>query len=425
MSDSQVNDRVTISSENITVTKRFEEDEFPVPAIAFELTSSRTEDVRVELKDAVPDGIAVGDLGFHPEYGSEYWTIEDDVIKFERKIAAGATYTTVYGIRATGTDNIDQFLTEPDLEVTGTADSSDDLDDIVPDQDTETADEMISSDDVPDLKDTDDVNLDLEEPGLRDDTEEAVADMETPEGEPEESEEAVTDPSQEGSTEEEIVTVEGSLTSRLAREIKQQEVSGEDIKFLRRTLELAGHEGGSTAAVIDQLQSDIADLRAYTNAMEEFLDENGTGEQLIEGFSEEIEGVNQEVEDFRETLDAFDSRLKDVQGTIDSNREELDDLGSEVTEMSEEVNSVTERVETVDEEVGGIGEQVESVSSDVTDVEADLDELDGAIDGIESKIDALESEVPGGDLSGRIEDMEEEVADLREWQEQIKQTFGG
>jgi len=100
----------------VTVTKRFEADEFPVPAIAFNFESRRSEPVTVRLSDVVPDDVAVEDLGFHPEYGSEYWTIDDDEISFEREIEPDGEYTTVYGIRATGTDNVEQFLTEPQFD---------------------------------------------------------------------------------------------------------------------------------------------------------------------------------------------------------------------------------------------------------------------------------------------------------------------
>ena len=119
MSESEQYEMVTVASDGVTVDKRFEEDEFPVPAIAFEIQSSRSETVTVTLVDRVPEDVAVEDLGFHPEYGSEYWTIDEDQITFEREIEANSEYTTVYGIRATGTEDVEQFLTEPTLVTVG------------------------------------------------------------------------------------------------------------------------------------------------------------------------------------------------------------------------------------------------------------------------------------------------------------------
>jgi hypothetical protein len=65
MSDSQAYEEVTVTAEGVTVVKRFEEDEFPVPAIAFEFDSAREESVTVRMSDSVPEGIEVEDLGFH------------------------------------------------------------------------------------------------------------------------------------------------------------------------------------------------------------------------------------------------------------------------------------------------------------------------------------------------------------------------
>ena len=97
MSNSQEHEEVSVSSGGVTVVKRFEADEFPVPAIAFEFSSDRDGAVAVTLSDEVPDGVAVEDLGFHPEYGSEHWTIDEDEIRFEYELEPDDEYTTVYG----------------------------------------------------------------------------------------------------------------------------------------------------------------------------------------------------------------------------------------------------------------------------------------------------------------------------------------
>ena len=54
MSESEQYEMVTVASDGVTVDKRFEEDEFPVPAIAFEIQSSRSETVTVTLVDRCP-----------------------------------------------------------------------------------------------------------------------------------------------------------------------------------------------------------------------------------------------------------------------------------------------------------------------------------------------------------------------------------
>jgi len=175
MSDSQAYEEVTVTAEGVTVVKRFEEDEFPVPAIAFEFDSAREDSVTVRMSDSVPEGIEVEDLGFHPEYGSEFWTIDDDTITFERELEAGGSYTTVYGIRATGSDNVQQFLTEPAIEeVDPPLPEGETVDqgDVIPESDDDVVKDAIAGDgEIPGLEDEDeedendeDVTLELNDP---------------------------------------------------------------------------------------------------------------------------------------------------------------------------------------------------------------------------------------------------------------------
>lgn len=425
MSDSQAYEEVTVTSDGVTVVKRFEEDEFPVPAIAFEFESDRDESVTVRMSDTVPDQIEVEDLGFHPEYGSEYWTIDDETITFERELEAGGSYTTVYGIRATGSDDVEQFLTEPTI---------DKVDPPLPEEEKE--DEAESEDIVPETDDDvvkDAIAGDGEIPGLEEDDGESGG---------EEAEDItlnLNDPNDEGSagaqadsesngTESADVTLEsGSLAGALANEIRQQNVSGEDLKLLRRALDVAAEKDGSSAnqARLDQLQSDISDLRAYTSALEEFLEENGTGEEIIEEFEGQLE--------------SFDNRLESVQNELDSNSEKVGAVSSEIDEISDTVSAVDEQMDDLTEEVDGVSgemetvkgdvdevkEDVTEVQGDVTDVSDEIDSLDSSIDEIETTVSELEDQVSGIDVDERVEDIEADIDELQTWQDQIKETFGG
>ena len=383
MSDSQAYEEIRVSSDGVSVTKRFEEDEFPVPAIAFEFSSSRDEAVTVRLVDTVPDEVEVEDLGFHPEYGSEFWTIDDKTIAFERDLEANAEYMTVYGIRATGSEDVDKFLTEPTLE---------EVDPPLP-EDAEAESENIipeSGDDV--VKDV--IAGDGEVPGLEDD-EQTTPDEEVETldlKDPNQAEAAAAQAQQDESgdtSEDETAAATSNVVQAMAAEIRQQNVSAEDIQLLRRAFDVAAEDGGSTKAKVQQLQSDISDLRAYTTALEEFLDENGTGEELIEEFQSELA-------DFSEQLESFDSKLAE--------------------------NS--QQIESVSGEVNSRGEEVDEVSTDVSEVRNEMDQIQNTLDAIESDIDEIEDEMVGGDIANRLEEIETDLGDLIDWQEQIKSTFG-
>lgn len=411
MSDSQAYEEVTVTAHGVTVVKRFEEDEFPVPAIAFEFTSERDEDVTVRLVDSVPDAVAVEDLGFHPEYGSEFWTIDDDQITFERDLDADSEYTTVYGIRATGTDEVEKFLTRPEItdvdpplpeeEVA----ANDGGDDVVPESDDDVVRDVISGEeeDVPGLDEETDEEietLDLKDPNEEDSSSDA-----------DDSADDSAESGDSGGGGGQVELSGDSLITAIATEIRENEVSAEDVKLLRQAFEIAGQEGGSIQARVQRMQSDVADLRAYTDALEEFLDENGTAQQLVE--------------DVQSGMSSLEQAVDDVESTVAENSEELSAVSEEVGSLGDDVAEVSEEVTDVSEEVSEVSNEMTGFSDDVADVENTVDDLESDIEAIQSTVDELSEQVTDGDVAERIDDIEGEIEDLQTWQDQIKETFGG
>ncbi|MFW6435729.1 MAG: hypothetical protein ACOCY1_05040, partial [Halovenus sp.] len=355
----------------------------------------REDPVTVRMSDSVPEGIEVEDLGFHPEYGSEFWTIDDETITFERELEAGGSYTTVYGIRATGSDNVQQFLTEPVLEeVDPPLPEGETIDegDVIPESDDDVVKNAIAGDgEIPGLEDDDEEE---------DDDEDVTLELNDPNNEGQAEADGSADSDGDGA----VALENGSLAGALANEIREQNVSGEDLKLLRRALDVAAKNDGVNEARIEQLQSDISDLRAYTGALEEFLDENGTGDEMIREFETELE--------------SFDDRLQSVQAEIESNSEQVAAIGETVSQVDEEMDSLSEEVDSVSGEMDSVQDEVASVSDQ-------LDDLDATIDGIEGEIDELEGKITEGDIASQIDEIQEEIDELQTWQEQIKETFGG
>jgi len=435
MSDSQAYEQLTVTSDGVTVVKRFEEDEFPVPAIAFEFNSDRDEDVRVVLSDTVPEGIEVEDLGFHPEYGSEYWTIDEDKITFERELDANSSYTTVYGIRATGSDDVEQFLTRPTLEEVDPPLPEEEKpgESVIPESGDDVVKDAIAGDgEIPGLEgeDGDGNDEDVETLDLKDPNDPEAGALSGASG----GTATAGDDSGGGRQ-----ATGGSVIAAMASEIRQQNVSAEDVKLLRRAFEIAGEDGGTTAAKIEQIQTDIADLRAYTSSLEEFLDDNGTAQQIIEGFDQqldefddrlnamqsELESNSGELSEFGSRIESFDEEIESMSDEVDSMTEQVDTIANEVDAVSETVDAVEGEVDTVKEDVDAVEEDVDAVSDEMESMSAEIDDLDGTITDVEEEINQLREETAGGDVQERIESIEQELKDLREWQDQIKQTFGG
>ncbi|MFB6218517.1 MAG: hypothetical protein ABEH77_04955, partial [Halobacteriaceae archaeon] len=122
-------DELELSADGVSVRKWIDTDDFPVPAVSFELSSEREEPVVVRLIDAIPESFSMDRVGFHPEYESENWTAyPDQRVGFERELEAGESVRTVYGVRLEDDSGTDRFMGEPDLEVLapGDADAGDD-----------------------------------------------------------------------------------------------------------------------------------------------------------------------------------------------------------------------------------------------------------------------------------------------------------
>jgi len=433
MSDSQQYEKVSVSSDGVTVDKRFEEDEFPVPAIAFEISSTRSETVTVVVVDEVPEDVAVEDLGFHPEYGSEYWNIDEDTITFEREIETNSEYTTVYGIRATGTDNVEQFLTEPVIE---SVDPPLEESDVVDESGSDVVRDVISgdSDAVPGLEDDasegDDTDADVDTLDLKDPN--------APD-EPATSDGGSTIESGGSSDSGGEVTLDGadtdSLVGALATEIRNGNVDGDDVKLLRKAFDLAAEDSGSVDARIQRLQTEVADLLAYTDALEEFLDENGMGDEIIEDLRDEVESFQSDLAEVRELASSHEQSLSGIEETVDevessmsALESDMDDVFDEVDTVQSEVDSVQTDVDTVQSDVDSVQTDVNSVQTDVSSVESEMDEVSQSVEDVESELENLESQVGDIDVEavkGDIDDIEDEIEELKEWREQLSSVIGG
>lgn len=107
---------VVVSRDGVTVEKSFGSDDFPIPTITFVIRSERSEAVDVRFVDPVPDDVALEGVGFHPRFGSEHWSIEDEDIAFERSMEPNEEFTTVYGLRGKDVVEPDRLMSEPLIE---------------------------------------------------------------------------------------------------------------------------------------------------------------------------------------------------------------------------------------------------------------------------------------------------------------------
>lgn len=425
--------------DGVTVRKSFETDEFPVPAVTFEIESSREDPVEVTITDDIPDEVAMEQVGFHPDYHNDQWTaFPEGRVEFNHEFDSRASITTIYGVRLDDDDSQDAFLKDPDIVVErlepeatteGVVDDSESVEDST---------ESPPEDDVS-VADTDRTNVVREViegerdsvPGLDEDTEREVAEVNgggepgdevtaSPESERQSTPEevGVDEPDQPGEIDEPSdgpsgdtdededmmrggagVTVdEASIGAALASELRSGTLDEQDLQ----TLEEAFGAEQKTETRIGHLQSRVSDLEAYSSAIEEFIDEHGSAQQLLQRVDDDLDTLASRVDSIESTTEEASSARQELQQSLNQAVSRIDDLESDLRSVGDDVDTLDQELEAVRDDVHDLDDDVEAVREDV-----------------EERLDDTVAE-----LQDDLQDIRGDVRDLREWRNQLTDVFG-
>ncbi len=103
-----------VTEGGVTIEKHVNRDRPQHVAVLFEIRSGRPDEVRVRLRDPVPDQFSVG---FHPDFGSEQWSRTDQTVDFEIVLDGGETCRTAYGVGNVPESEVSLLSAEPSVEV--------------------------------------------------------------------------------------------------------------------------------------------------------------------------------------------------------------------------------------------------------------------------------------------------------------------
>ena len=258
----------------------------------------------------------------------------------------------------------------------------------------------------------------------------------------------------------------GSVAAALADEIRAGEVNSEDLSLIQQELDLDTPE--STNVRIRHLQSRVDDLAAYTEALEEFIDDNGTAKTLIEDFKSEVESVREElgemgddiesskdegaqararVADLETNLNGLETGLQSDLEDLESDVEELDDVGSNLEGLESQLNDLEDLVATNTQEASALDDELEDLRDDfgaIGSIEAEIEELrddfeavgslEDEIESVSNDVSELSDSVSAAEtrmdekietLRADIESIESEMKELNEWRDQLGSVFGG
>ncbi len=459
-------DDVTVSVDGVTVAKTYESERFPVPAIAFEVSSERGEGVALAIVDDVPEAFPMDRIGFHPDYESDNWTAyQDHRVRYERTLDARESVTTVYGIRLEDDENPETFLDEPTVQVTpldeaadaADADTADEaaVDDIVPSETTGVVrDALAGGDSVPGLDadvgsapddasaesggeeaaepaepsdaaaDADSVigDVDIDEPVIgtdeesADDASDEPGDAGTPtadaahgavevgstdddrsDAEPDDDAAVAVD--DEGATSDEpdaavdsAPAADHGVAEALAAEIRAGDVADGDLDALRDALGTADGDGGDDArhsveVQVEHLQGRVSEIEAYADALEAFIDGDGTARELLE--------------DLRADVETVEARTDAIERDVETLDREFETLRGEVHDLAADADAV------------------EDLADDLDRLRGDLDALDERVVDVEDGDDHV------ADVREDIAGLENDIEEIRQWRDQLTDVFGG
>lgn len=459
MGDAEPDER-SVSADGIAVRKSLEAEQFRTPAIVFDVRSERSGRVRVQVREAIPDEIAMEDIGFHPDYGAEYWTVQEREVVFERAFDPDEEYMTLYGVRSIDEDEADALLTEPvveifedDVETDDASEEVTDLRDLVSEEDSQAVRDVIAGerDTLPGLGEAD------AEPPVADEAEAPVSGDADPQPAG-----AAVEADDSGTTEEAgVPSAEPALGEEPPDAVPAEADDAPEIEKLEPEDDEAPARPPTpdAAAADEDRQAEPTDAAADTEeaaAAEQQPADDGTMTVPVTGgvarvLAKELREGNVSESDRREIREALaytegstEARIKHLQNQIgdlvaytdaleaflDENgmaHELLDEVDEEIRALADSVADVEERVSSLHRDVSAVEDRYDETLDAISDLEDDVAGIENEL----ARIDALEDEVDridelqadidalGERQGARIEDLERTLGDVSDLATQI------
>lgn len=396
--------------DGVQLEKYYEDDEFPLPSIVYEFESDRSTAVEVRVAEVLPEGIGPEDIGFHTDLGRDNWSLTAKELVWRGTVEPAGCERAVFALRPDQEYDIERLVDEPDA-----------FDVQVPDPASLPARAGTftrsagsdGEDDPADDEDTPDVDREVARWG-GDGAAAAAADDDSSD---EPATEGTADEPATGGTADDETSIDPtdgeSLADRLVAELRAGNVSTENRRYLQR--ELGGVQPrGSVDARLQQLQAKLSDFEAYTDAVEEFLDEGGTAEQLTETVETRLDAF----EDDLRTLESTVAELAELQGDV----ADLDELTSTVADHESELESLDEDMSSLEEDLSSVQEGLETVREKVDAVSAELSGVTGTVEELGAELSRLDEEATDG-VEDRLAEVEAELEDVCEFADTLQEAL--
>ncbi|KTG26988.1 hypothetical protein [Haloferax profundi] len=218
--------------------------------------------------------------------------------------------------------------------------------DAVEDRDgPETADEVVGTDSAASSDGNVSPENSPDEETTKDSVESAASDSDTTESE--------TD----------VETDADGVVDALVAELSARDLSEEEMAVLRDSL--GASSPNSLDVRLEHVQNRVDNLAAYTTALEEFLDENGTAEQVLDDLQTDTAEMREDIERLESALSASKEAIQ----TIESQVESIEDRMVTTSTFEERLSELDERL--VSE--SALEAQVEELTDELEDIRGDVE----------------------------------------------------
>ena len=437
--------------------------------IEFTVHSTRTEPVRLEIRDALPHGFPLDRVGFHADYGQENWSAGDGhELVYESALEPRGDEQTIYAVKPN--EQFDPSLFSIGTKVSAEVDSYRSPADAGDAPEMETT-EPVSDDEVepfnladPTAPSTKDQSTSPESMRAEQSTDEPLADDAVDEVASAAGSGGTSVTTDAGATEDEShtlssgthenrgATTDEGILARLTTELEEERASDEELAALEEHLSrlTTDRRDGQTSleARLQRAERELNELSAYTDALSEFLDERGAGQELLDELeaqaaevqsqlgdvSDEVSALDERLETVEareERLDAFDDRFGDVTERLDEIADRLDDHDDRQSENAQQLDAlddrqdattdrlekVTGRLDSVDEHVGRLDDELAVLRDHHEEAAERIARTQESVETLDDRLDTAETEraTQNEALSEEIESVAEEVEEIRRW----------
>ena len=344
--------------DGIVVQKSLERSEFVFPAVEYRLVSERSVPVTVSLEQPLPEGVTVEQIGFHSEFRSQNWNVEDGRLCFEAALEQGEAMTTVIGVREVDDDKLEALCEGPPVVT------------VDPPADAEAGESSADGEDAAATGDS---------RSTRDDA--------------------------------------GATTASWGEDVAQRPDASESSAPGQRSFE----------ARLRHLQSDVADLRAYTAALEDFIDENGTAQAVIDRFDGRIGAVEEDLADLAESVASHDDALDRHDEALDSHDRTLADHDERLGRNEDVLDAHTESLERHDDILQGQETTLDEHAGTLDEHDDALADHDETIESVADRLQRLEATLEGvDDLAAtleRLDRLEDDIEEVNAWRDNLRHVF--